>query len=88
MNHFLLRLAMRKIAPAFEVVRPEIVGSIRENDLRMPLANESKSPPHCADIDCLPEPIQYEYLSIEHRENPLGARKICAEINNGQAPCQ
>ena len=29
----------------------------REDNLRMPLAYEGKSPSHCADIDCLPEPI-------------------------------
>ena len=56
-DHFLLGLAMGEIAPALEVVRPEIVRTIRENDLRVPLAYERKRPPHCADVDRLPESV-------------------------------
>ena len=34
-----------------------IVPAIGKDNLRMPLANESKSPPHCADVNRLPESI-------------------------------
>ena len=58
----------------------EIVRAVGENDLRMPLAYEGKGPPHCADVDRLPEPIEYEYLSIEHKYGALGARKFARKL--------
>ena len=77
MHHFLLRLAGGKAAPALEIVCQEIVPSIGVHHLRVPLAQEGKSPAHCADVNRLPESVQNENLAVEHMEGPGAlARKV------------
>ena len=67
MHHVLLRLARGKVAPALEVVREKIIPPIRIHDLRVPLAQERKSPAHCADVNRLPESVQNKNLAVEHK---------------------
>ena len=74
-DHFVVRLAVGKVAPALEVVRLEIVCAVGIDDLRMARAKERESPADRADIDRLPETVQNEDLAVEHngRTAPAGA---------------
>jgi hypothetical protein len=87
-DHFLLGLAVGKVAPAREVVGAEIVGAVGENDLGVPLAYERKSPAHCADVDRLPEPIKDEDLLVQHNHRGARGSEISAEASNEFSLCQ
>ena len=58
-DHFVFRRSRGKIPPAFEVVRHEIVGFIRRNDVGVPRVNQRKRAPGRADVDRLPETVQH-----------------------------
>jgi len=63
-DYLVLRRVRRQIAPAFEVMRHEIVRIIRRNNLSVAGVDERKSSPRRADIHRLPEPVQHQNLTV------------------------
>jgi hypothetical protein len=64
-NHFMLGRVRGQIAPAFEIVRRKIVRVIRRNNLRVPCIYERKGAPSRADVHGLPEPVEYQNLTVQ-----------------------
>jgi hypothetical protein len=63
-DHFMFRRSRGKIAPALKIVRHEIIGFIRRNNVGMAGVYQRKRAPSRADIDRLPETIQHQNLTV------------------------
>ena len=65
-NHIRSLVFERNLQPGFRIV--SVVEAIRigMHDLSVPQKHEGKRAPHRAQIDRLPEPVQYEHLLVEH----------------------
>ena len=61
MDHFRFGIGPGKVAPAREVMRQIIVGTIGGNHLSMPLVEECKSPTNRACIYRLPEAVENKH---------------------------
>ena len=66
-DHFVVRRVRRQIAPAFEVVRRKIARVIRRNNLGVSCVYEGQGAPCRADVHGLPEPVQYQNLTVQQR---------------------
>ena len=64
-DHFMIGRVLRQIAPAFEVVREKVVRVIRRNNLGVPRIDEGKGPTGRADVYRLPEPVEYQNLTVQ-----------------------
>ena len=64
-DHFVFRRGRRKIAPTLEIVRHKIVGFIRRNNMGVPGINQRERAPGRADVHRLPEPVQYQNLTVQ-----------------------
>jgi hypothetical protein len=64
-NHFMLGRVGGQIAPAFEIVRRKVVRVIRRNNLRVSCVYERKGPASGADVHGLPEPVEYQNLTVQ-----------------------
>jgi len=58
-DHFMFRRSRGKIAPALKIVRHEIIGFIRRNNVGMAGVDQGKRAPGGADVDRLPETVQH-----------------------------
>ena len=58
-DHFMLRGVGRQIAPAFEIVRQEVVRVVRRNNLGVPGVYQREGAASRADVHRLPEPVQH-----------------------------
>ena len=58
-DHLVFRRGRGKIAPALKIVRHEIIGFIRRNNMGMACVNQRKRAPGRADIHRLPEAVQH-----------------------------
>jgi hypothetical protein len=78
LDHVDVGLLLAEVAPAGKVVGGEraIVGV---DDLGVALAQERKSPPGCADVNRLPQPVQNEHWSIEEHNLRLWAAESSSE---------
>jgi len=63
-HHFVVRRSRGKIAPTLEIVRQEIVGFIRRDDLGMTCINQRKGAPRRADVHRLPQPVQHQDMTV------------------------
>src|SRR5262245_19894455 len=72
-DQFVIRRVGRQIAPALEIVRHKIVRLIGRNNVRVSGVNQRESATGGADIHRLPEPVEYQNLTVEH------AMQICME---------
>jgi len=64
-DHFLFRRCHGKIAPALEIVRHEIVGLIRRNNVGMARVHQRERAPRRADVDRLPEAVQHQNMTVQ-----------------------
>ena len=64
-NHFMIGRVFGQIAPAFEIVRREVVRVIRRNNLRVPCVYERKGATRRANVHRLPEPVEDQNLTIQ-----------------------
>ena len=69
-----------KIAPAFEVVREKVVRVIRRNNLGVPRIDEGKGPTGRADVYRLPEPVEYQNLTVQQRMQVWKGNRIMARL--------
>ena len=58
-HHLVFRRGRGKIAPALKIVRHEIVGFIRRNNMGMARVDQRKRAPGRADVHRLPETVQH-----------------------------
>ena len=63
-DHFMFRRSRGKIAPALKIVRHEIIGFIRRNDMGMAGVDQRKRAPGGADVDRLPKTVQHQNLTV------------------------
>ena len=93
-NHFMLGGVRGQIAPAFEVVRREVVCVIRRNNLGVPCVYERKGAASRADVHRLPEPVEYQNLTVQQcmqmRPRPpfTDFRVNLGDAIIGRFPCQ
>lgn len=64
-DHFMLGRVGGQIPPAFEIVRRKVVRVIRRNNLGVPCVYERKGAPSRADVHRLPEPVEYQNLTVQ-----------------------
>jgi hypothetical protein len=63
--NFMIGRVRGQVAPAFEIVRRKVVRVIRRNNLRVPCIYERKGTPSRADVHGLPEPVEYQNLTVQ-----------------------
>src|SRR4029453_13144233 len=63
-DHLVFRRGRGKIAPALKIVRHEIIGFVRRNDVGMAGVDQRKRAPGGADVDRLPETVQHQNLTV------------------------
>jgi len=63
-NGIFVRCVGGNIAPLGKIKSAERTVGIIQNDLRLALKEESESATGGADIDCLPEPVQNQYMLV------------------------
>jgi len=63
-NHFVFRRGRRKIAPTLKIVCQEIVSFIGRNDVSVACVDKRERAPGCADVDRLPQAIEYQNLTV------------------------
>jgi len=64
LDEFVIGRVRRKIAPAFEIVRQEIIRVVRGDDMRVSGIDERERTSRRADVHRLPETIQHQNLTI------------------------
>jgi len=64
-NRFMIGCVRGQIAPAFEIVRRKVVRVIRRNNLGVPSVYERKGATSRADVHGLPEPVEYQNLTVQ-----------------------
>jgi hypothetical protein len=82
-DHILLGLALGKLAPAYEIVGEEIIVPILVNHLGVTLAQQGKGTADAAYVDRLPQPVQYQYLPVQHGRGKV-ARKLASDLHGCQ----
>jgi len=63
-DDFMVRRACRQVAPAFEIMRHEIVRLIGRNDLGMSRVHQSEGATRRADVHRLPKAVKHQDLTV------------------------
>jgi len=63
-DDFVIRSVCRQVAPAFKIVRHEIVRLVRRNDVGVTCVNERKGATRRADVNRLPQAVKHQNLII------------------------
>jgi len=64
-DHFVFRRGHGKIAPTLEIVRHEIVGFIRRNNVGMARVHQRERASRRADVYRLPETVQHQNVTVQ-----------------------
>jgi hypothetical protein len=93
-DDFMVGRVCGQIAPGFEIVGGKIIRVIRRNNLGVPCVNERKGAASRADVHRLPEPVEYQNLTVQQcmqiRPRLLFAdfRVNLGDAITGSFPCQ
>jgi hypothetical protein len=63
-DDFMFRRGRGKVAPTIEIMSQEIIGIVGGDDMGMPGVNEGEGAARRANINCLPEAIQHQNLTV------------------------
>ena len=61
-NGFFVRCVFRNVAPFLKIESAERTVIGVDNDLRLALKQKRERTPRGADVDCLPQPVQYKHM--------------------------
>lgn len=67
------RLGLREIIPTGEVVGPIIVVGVAPHHLGVFLIKQGEGAPSTADVDRLPQPVEYQHMPVEQGFHSFGA---------------
>lgn len=65
LDHFPSGIALGEVMPSGEVVGEIIVVLITPDDMGVLLVKQSESPADAADVDRLPQPVEYQHMPVE-----------------------